>query len=287
MPIQASAAQQDRPVNRMRVARRLPRSLVQRLALLECGMLQETTNRPQMRLRSVGVHFAFGVAAGGVLGGAVLLVLLANNPGRSLVHTAVALAATVGMPAPIDGKRSETVEPMVREERQSTPFPLRIAGADAGDNPTDKLRDLPEAVSMSTGERQDQHTWAQRLADPDNQSMRDDTPAAFDVKIDVVSTAGAHVAATARVRVDPLAQGSLPVASPLARPRPSLEASAAPVREPPVQPARDVRLRPEGSSALGGPMGDTPTAPAQDNRQVWWKMPAPAWAPFHDGLDRR
>ena len=36
--------------------------------------------------------------------------------------------------------------------------------------------------------------------------------------------------------------------------------------------------RPEGMSTLGA----LPREPIQDARQLWWKMPAPSWAPFSE-----
>lgn len=41
-------------------------------------------------------------------------------------------------------------------------------------------------------------------------------------------------------------------------------------------------VRPDGMSALGAVARD----PDQEGRQLWWKMPLPAWAPFNDGAGR-
>jgi hypothetical protein len=176
------------------------------------------------------------------------------------------------------------------------------------------LRDMPEAASLSSGERRDEHTWALRLADLDDLhlSLREDTPDTFDVIIEVASAAGAQIAATvAHVRLLDAPQAAAPprtaeasfnnkppaearavepakAAAPrgaVARPKPALEAgAAAPLQERGLEP-RAPRL--EGASALGGPVGDAAAAPAADGRQMWWKMPSPAWTPFADGPARR
>jgi len=343
MQTQASAAQHGRLPGRVQRTDRLPRSLMQRLALLERGLLPAGGGaagapRPaSSRQRRVSAYFALGLAVGSALGGAVLLILLADHPGLSRTHAALApLDTTTDAPLPSPGEvpmpgslalasraveqpALAPIEVTVRgHERHSAPFPLRVTGTEAGDHLTVMLRDLPEAVSLSGGERRDEHTWALRLADLDDLhlSLREGTPDAFDVIIEVASAAGARVAATVahvrvldaplttaqprgpetpfatRVTVEPRGQEPASIAASSvsrARTKPTLEASAAPAKEPVAQPGREPKPpRPEGASALGGPMDDaTPATAPEEGRKVWWKMPTPAWAPFAGDLEQR
>lgn len=309
MPNDASAAHHER------LTKHLPRSLIQRLALLERGLLPTAaalfpTHKGK---RLVSIYFALGAAVGGALGCAALLVLLASQAGFAHTHAALPHA-----PAVDPGERSAApIELTVRgSERASMPFPLLVTGAEDAQKLRVTLRDLPEAAWLSSGERQDEHTWALRVADLDNLrlSLREGTPDAFDVNIEVASDVGAKVAATrAHVRLLDVApqpsslpqqavladipMGARPVAlrrapeavttsavAPVARPKPTLQAKAAasvPIADPANEPKP---ARREGANALGGPMA---AEPAVDDRKVWWKMPAPAWSPFAEGGERR
>jgi hypothetical protein len=150
-------------------------------------------------------------------------------------------------------------------------------------------------------------------------SLAETTPEVFDITIEIASGSGAQLLKTsARVRlkaadapgsprrlpssiedllreskakkIPPPAQAAVetPFRTKVSGALPAA-AAAAPARaaEPPVTQAAaadaapqasdaERKARPEGLSALGGPLD----RPKVEDRQVWWKLPAPAWAPF-------
>ena len=204
---------------------------------------------------------------------------------------------------------------LTRSGRGTSPFPLQVSGIADPDNARVILRDMPKTARLTNGERRDERTWALRLADlPDLQvSLGEGTPEVFDVGIEVASVSGAQILKTSvRVR---LAPRRLPTsiedllreskAKPAVPPSPAAvetpfrtevtsvslaEAPPRPVEPPATQavaaaaapqaPEAERKPLPEGLSALGGPT----SKPEAENRQVWWKLPAPspapAWAPF-------
>lgn len=305
------------------------RSLVQRLASLEGGpvapraakaaIAQDLAERSRRDVTRA--YFGLGFAASGVLGCMALLPLLFTYPAQTR-HAVrpldpVHVARTAG-----SGSAVTALElPVHRSERDSAPFPLRVIGADAAEAIKVTLRDVPVSALLSSGERQDEHTWSLQLSDLEDLrlTLGDGTPDAFDMKIEVASSVGARVArSVARVRLldEPpsVTTGSIDQATP---PRPQLAAErsvdtpfrtetvpatrVAQVQQRPVArpaagqqpqdarskpilaeasippPAGQVRpSRPEGMSNLGA----LPREPAPEGRQVWWKMPPPAWSPF-------
>lgn len=200
--------------------------------------------------------------------------------------------------------------PVWRDARANAPFSLHIAGVAVQEAAQSgfsvRLLHVPETAWLSKGERQDEHTWALRASDLEGLrlTLRDGTPDVFDVAIEVVSAAGAMATqSVARVRVlDEPARiavakpdnGQWPAAriapqavgAPLrvapartevgpAQKTASRAVAARPVgAEAPAPLQAGAAVRPDGLSALGGPVR------ASDSRQLWWQVPMPAWAPF-------
>jgi len=187
-----------------------------------------------------------------------------------------------------------------RSDRTSAPFPLRLTGS-AGEGLRILLRNVPESIWLSKGERRDEHTWALQPADlPDLRlTLGEGAPEAFEVTIEVVAPPGTPAVPTlARVRlVDaPATERAAAEAWPGAETIVQAEPRAAAVRaagtsthartaraadaEPraaDVQPP-PARHFPEGASALGA----TPREPSA--RRLWWRTPEPRWDPFRDIL---
>lgn len=278
------------------------------------------------RRRIFTTYFGCGVVASVVLGCAMLLPLLYAHPGTRRSQAAVE-ATSASLPlwqassaALLDVEVNSFDLPIRRSERASAPFSLEITGAEQADAMRVVLRDVPEAASLSNGRRQDEHTWLLRPADLDNLrlSMREDTPDAFNVTIEVAAATGnAAARSIARVRLlDAPAEPESPAAVPdrlslrtigeaadarlapqsTQSPAKARPAEAAPqqksppkpqivqVPKPQLQVAEEVRptsrptTRLEGMSALGMASRE----PDQDVRQLWWRMPAPSWAGFTD-----
>jgi hypothetical protein len=172
-------------------------------------------------------------------------------------------------------------------------FPLAVTGADSADGARVVLHDMPEAVQLSRGERQDEHTWVLRLADLQGLRMTlgDGTPVAFDVLVEVATAAGASLARTvAQVRLADRRQAAIEELLSAAAAVPPVGAGTPFRTEVQVahrtrEPARAALPRPplpEGLSSLGGPIG-APTPP-ELSRKLWWRMPArAAWSPFANG----
>jgi hypothetical protein len=162
------------------------------------------------RRRIITTYFGCGFVASVLLGCAMLLPLLYAHPGTRRGQAA-AEANVASLPlwqasstALLDVEVNSFDLPIRRSERASAPFPLEITGAAPADAMRVVLRDVPEAASLSSGERQDEHTWLLRPADLDNLrlSMREGAPDAFNVTIEVAAATGdAAARSIARVRL--------------------------------------------------------------------------------------
>ena len=281
------------------------------------------------RRRIITTYFGCGVVASVVLGCAMLLPLLYAHPGtrRSQAVVEATGANVASLPlwqassaALLDVEVNSFDLPIRRSERANAPFSLEITGAEPADAMRVVLRDVPEAASLSSGERQDEHTWLLRPADLDNLrlSMREGAPDAFNVTIEVAAATGdAAARSIARVRLlDAPARPEPPAAVPE---RPSLRttgeaadarlapqstqvpararpAEAAPqqksapkplivqVPKPQLQVAEEVRPTPRPATRPEGmsALGMASREPEIDVRQLWWRLPAPSWAGFTD-----
>ena len=292
----------------------LPKDLKGRLARLHAGgqpvvpQIGSSAERPLTR-----AWFGLGVVLGSLLGCATLLLM---PPARSApvpqAATAPAVLAATAEPraAHSDRERPELAaglpgfELTIRRGYDGEALlPLLVDDADFGEGLLVVLRDLPEAVWLSNGERQDEHTWLLRLGDLDglHVTLGRNTPDAFDARVELTSQAGALLGSTvARVRLASpggIAPGARvgfaatpteptrPAASP-APPFRTEVVAASPIPAEELQPARNRPIeRPEGMSALGGPISEAAAgAPAMEptGRKLWWKMPTTAWAPFSE-----
>jgi hypothetical protein len=213
---------------------------------------------------------------------------------------------------------------LTRSARGTSPFPLEVTGVTDPDNARVIVRDLPKTARLSSGERRDERTWALRIPELNGLqvSLGESTPEVFDIVIEIASVSGAQLFKTsARVRLKPGDAPSAPrrlpasiedllreskaapatpatpaaietpfrtevtsaepASTPAAADRPVAQAAAEPAAAPP---APERKSLPDGRSALGGPANGQAQGPAEETRQVWWKLPtsgpAPAWAPF-------
>ena len=276
--------------------------------------------------RIITTYFGCGFVASVLLGCAMLLPLLYAHPGTRRGQAA-AEANVASLPlwqasstALLDVEVNSFDLPIRRSERASAPFPLEITGAAPADAMRVVLRDVPEAASLSSGERQDEHTWLLRPADLDNLrlSMREGAPDAFNVTIEVAAATGdAAARSIARVRLlDAPARPELPATATdrlslrttgeaadarlapqsTQMPAKARPAEAAPqqktapkplivqVPKPQLQVAEEVRSTPRPATRPEGmsALGMASREPDQDARQLWWRMPAPSWAGFTD-----
>jgi hypothetical protein len=195
------------------------KSLMAQLAALQEGIGPEpapdgsdaNVQAATYRRRIARAYFGCGLVTSLVVGSVALLPMLYAHPGTrrhtSQLETASADAASAPGSAiartPI--ARMDSFElPIRHSERANAAFSLQITGAGPADAISVVLRDVPEATLLSSGERQDEHTWVLRPADLDNLrlSLREGTPDAFDVTIAVASASGDQTAlGVARVRL--------------------------------------------------------------------------------------
>ena len=294
----------------------LPKSLGERLALLDCEGPWQHRRQSLTRLAEAGVRrlrpgtsFALGLGISCIAGGVALLGLLLLQPEPAepmrpdTVSPRLAGPPQLVMPParvrgtrPEDGRLPEFELTLHRGERGEALFPVRLVGVDDADNISIVLRGLPATATLSRGRQQDRHTWVLRLADLDGLqiTLGKNTPDTFDVTIEATAKSGAQLAKTiAHVRLaDAKAQPPFR-ASVVDTPfrtevvpstRVTTETRAVPPM--PAAPGADALASPaprrpfaaEGFSALGGPVNGQP--PPVPNRLLWWKVPPPAWAPF-------
>ncbi|KAB2914829.1 MAG: hypothetical protein F9K29_13910 [Hyphomicrobiaceae bacterium] len=309
----------------------VPLSLMRRLAALEGGPvvpreakaaiardLAERSRRDVAR-----TYFGLGFAASCVLGCVALLPVLFTYPAQTR-HAAKALERAHVARTAASGSAVATLElPVNRSERDSAPFPLRVIGANAAEAIKVTLRDVPVSALLSSGERQDEHTWSLQLSDLADLrlSLGDGTPDAFDMKIEVASSVEARVArSVARVRLvdEPPSMTTGSIDQALQRgaergvdtpfrtetvPATRLaQVQQRPVQRPAVaQQPQDARSKPVLAEASLPPptgqvrssrpegmsnLGALPREPAPEGRQVWWKMPPPPWSPFEPASGR-
>jgi hypothetical protein len=328
----------------------LPNSLMQRLALLECGVFPVSGPRrdagvlavsAKSRLSRFGASFGLGVLGGGALGLATLVVVLAH-PGKIHSQSAAfapdggaSLIAAASSPGPESERAIVEQLPtpalqltMRRSDAAGALFPLQVSGVEAMGGVSIVLRELPETARLSAGERQEAGAWLLRPADLEGLrlALADGTPDTFDMTIEVTSPTGTLLAkAIAHVRLlDPPDAATLAekvaaasIEDILAASQPAPQASevdtpfrtevtiaprvsASPVRRAEPRPDTSVDLnakvaaddpgvttrgrRPDGVNALGGPATVASPPATEVRRQVWWRMPQPAWTPYGNGL---
>jgi hypothetical protein len=194
--------------------------------------------------------------------------------------------------------------PIRKDERARAPLPLHVAGASkASRSAAVILRDVPQSTHLSRGERQDESTWVLRLSDLEDLhwTLSEGTPETFQITVQLAAEGAEISRALVRVRlVDAPATAAVP--QPATKPAQDEQVEAekplqagtsvnqvldrkASTKPPPA--AKTERTltaprapqRPEGASALGGPVNE-PARPARAERQLWWKIPVPAWVPF-------
>ena len=274
------------------------------------------------RRRMATTYFGYGLFASLVFGCAATLPLLFAHPGAPRNQGALTVTGTKLASVPLwpahgavapDAEISSFELPIRRSDRANAAFPLQITGARPADITSVVLHDLPEQAWLSKGQRQDEHTWVLRPTDLGSLrlSMGEGTPDAFDLTIEVAAAGGNPAGlSVARVRlldapaqVEPLSVGApdrsvqMLDATPTPRraaPAHIWPAETAPQEKAPqkplivqaprrVQVTEEVRpaprvTRPEGMSSLGMITRE----PNSDDRQLWWRMPSPAWAGLAD-----
>jgi hypothetical protein len=311
------------------MSRRLPESLMERLATLEHehGALEPRQFESQKkRKRAVRAGFGLGFAGSAVAGVIGLLLLVSLHPERAesvlALPGAIAAFTPDWMTPPATKPATETAavtgQPLEiavqRSQRTMAPFPLQITGIAEPEQATVLLRNMPERAWLTSGERRDEHTWALRISDLENLhvTLNEGTPDVFNVTIEVALLAGTPAIVTkARVRLldefsvapeqslparpapalglqatpppqkhieTPQPADEQPAAGPSHRPAaPGSKTAIAAALQTAAEPTQPTRVqRPEGMSALGALARE----PSGESRQLWWKMPLPAWAPF-------
>lgn len=160
------------------------------------------------RKRLFRTSFACGLITSLVLGAAALAPLVYAHPGSPRNQGIFDAAETQGFArSPVAATRSAGPEifhlPVRYAERGNTSFPLQLAEAGANDGVRILLRDVPEPAWLSSGVRQDEHTWLLHASDLRDLrlSLREGTPDAFDISIEVSTSAGPASRSVAQVRV--------------------------------------------------------------------------------------
>jgi hypothetical protein len=271
---------------------------------------------------SFGVGLA-GSGIAGCIGLLVLVVVQPERTGMDGAFFAEALASIVpGLPGfvaskpdarPANVPRLAANPPLEialqRSQRAMAPLPLEITGIKDPDTAVVWLRDVPERAWLSRGERRDEHTWTLRVNELENLhlTLNEGAPDVFNLTIEIASAGGTPSAqTTARVRLldefsSSAGTGRQVVATSPGAPAISQAIEAGGSSEPihaktrtsatagdvaPQIAAQRVQprvQRPEGMSALGALPRDPASESRVEGRQVWWKMPAPAWSPFANG----
>jgi hypothetical protein len=258
----------------------LPKSLRERLALLECGVLPVPASKARVGARQqaghrarplVGTSFWLGLGLGSALGSAMLLLALFSHPEQTQarLRQVLALADAISRPAPLpsasrpgpgpvqaDAPTQAAFEMSIRRgDGGAAPLALRISGVDRPENVQVLLRNVPATARLSRGERRDEGTWALRLVELENLHLMlgDGTPDTFDMMVEVASARGMQMAkAVAHVRVSE--QGE--VAQTSAPPLPAVAASVDRARQQALPVA-------SGSSVIEKPFRTEVTALAQ------------------------
>ena len=294
----------------------LPKSLMQRLALLANGQFAPTAGNfarpPRQRGARVSTLFFFSLGAlmSSVLGGVTLLGLSSLNAGeaRALLDGGVAPAAMASGRAATPDIVDVAIE---RSERAHTALSLRVEGGSKDAEVV--LRGIPATARLSKGERRDE-TWVVKRGDLDglHLTLGEAGPDAFDLQIDVRAPSGAAArAGVVRIRVvdapapkhaaaetgsepppDKAGPGeaphkeAAPAETSIAKLLPAVAADAgarAKVTRPPPRRA-DANPAGAGTTPAARPWPEGASglgAVTRDSeRQVWWSMPPPAWSPF-------
>jgi hypothetical protein len=273
----------------------LPRTLRERLALLEYGLVPVSPARARAGIRIarrrartlIGPSFWVGVGSGGVLGGVLLLLALVTPPEQvqQRARHAQAVAEAISRPtqstlqaAPTSALAAAPTETVFdlslsRGDGDVALLPLHVVGVESPESGVVLLGRLPAAARLSRGERRHDGTWALRLADLEDLrlTLGEGTPRAFDMTVEVATLKGLPLAkAMARVRVDqPSAPPALPAGVDRSTRPPVVIASGTSVVPKPfhtevtaLAQADETSHRdsprpalPEGISALGGPTG--------------------------------
>jgi hypothetical protein len=271
---------------------RAPRSLKERLALLECGVRPVAAARvragtrhktartaAQRRRTLLGTSFWIGLGCGSALGSAMLLLAFLTHPGEMQTRLREVQAAADAMARPslpasrqvrtysTAGAPTQAAFAMSihRGDGGAASVGLRVLGIDSPDSVQVLLRDVPATAELSRGQRRDPGTWALRVAELENLQLTlgDGTPDAFDMIIEVASSGGTRMAkAVAHVRVsDPrgVAQMSAPPARALAAGVEGFRRSAMPV----LSGSADPGSAASGSSVIERPFRTEVTALAR------------------------
>src|SRR5262245_52052422 len=202
-----------------------PNGLIARLAALEGRFAGVAGNGGEpWPARLPLLPFALGLSASLLVGAAAAWLLGVTPAVGAAEHTAgsawrAAAAAPRQRPGPLE------IE-VVRGDQPSA-FPLLVTGLEDVADARVVLRNLPEALWFSRGERRDEHTWELARADLDELAvtLRAGTPQAFALDIEVVAADAAplaHGVAAVHVLGVPSEAGNAPA------PRPAQKLAAAP-----------------------------------------------------------
>jgi hypothetical protein len=214
--------------------------------LHDWSRLQSRERRAQAsHKRLVWASFGAGLAVSGACGCIALIVLLFLDSELGTRPSAFAIAeASVSTPSatgtaesaglPRSGglwarptsagePRPSSFEVLIGKDKRHKAV-LSLPGIERG---TVVVRDVPEPVWLSKGERQDEHTWVLQPADLDDLylSVGEGTPEAFDMTIETTSPDERRLRTIARVR---LVDAPSPVTSLVFKPRLALRTELTP-----------------------------------------------------------
>jgi hypothetical protein len=207
------------------VRRWRPNGLIARLAAvkgeLDAGEADGAQQPPRAPKRLPLLAFALGLSASLLLGAASTR-LLANRPAPDAADRPMAAVGTTLAQSPA------RLDMAIAVGDRPASFPLLVTGLEGVANPRVVLRNLPEALWFSRGERRDEHTWVLAGSDLDDLTvtLRPGTPPAFTLDVEVVAADAAPLArSVAAVRLIPAASQVADAPSPA----PGAQKSAAPV----------------------------------------------------------